>query len=205
MNSMRRVSLPPQGLREHDATPSQVDSTREAIIERVPELERLRPHGPRAVELAAEATAALHDAINGHAVEYCGNREPKYFREMLRGERPITWEDTGRLAIETPARLAEGLKPFLLAIAEGAPQALVAILADVAPVAGFHLAPGSRPRVDAIDAAAGLTGLAGPTAEAVIRDARDGSIDDRAGHLDRIRALKEQVAQLEAAVSAEVA
>jgi hypothetical protein len=124
-----RTKVPP-------AAPSQADASRERILTRCPDLERVSPD---AVDLAAEAVAALHEALNGHAIEYAGNRPASYFRRQVRGEEALTAEDLARLAIQAPAALVAWLCPLLRAVAHGAPQEMTAALAQVIPLVDERL------------------------------------------------------------------
>ncbi len=94
---------------------------------------------PAAIDLAAEAVAALHATVNGHAAELAGNRPAPVFREQLRGLRPLTAEDLARLAAQAPATLLAWLCPFLRAVAHGAPHELTAVLTQVIPLVDERL------------------------------------------------------------------
>jgi hypothetical protein len=129
-------------------SPTQFDVTRDAIITRCPGLERICPD---AVDLAAAATAGLHDAINGRATALAGNRPPKHFREQLRGEDALTGEDIARLALQAPADVVAWVLPILKAIAHGAPNELAGVLIEVTPLLDERLQQ-TREQLAQIDA-----------------------------------------------------
>src|SRR5687767_8463422 len=118
------------------AAPSLTDAARDEIAARCVDLDRICPE---AIDIAAEAVAALHETLNGHAIEYAGNRSASYFRRQIRGEEALTAEDLARLALQAPAALVAWLCPLLRAVAHGAPQEMTAVLTQVIPLVDERL------------------------------------------------------------------
>jgi len=113
MNSnLRRLTASEQGPQEDQVTP--LDRFRDALAVRCTELES---SAPEALDLAAEVLAELHANLAGRASATAGARAPKYRREQLRGEHPITLEDLAALALEAGTALGPALD--LLARAAG--------------------------------------------------------------------------------------
>lgn len=167
--------------------PAQVDKAREKTIERFPILERMCPDG---LESSVEAISALHRSINGHAADLCGNRSPKDFREILRAEAPITGEDLGRLSVQAPADLAAYLRVLTLRVAEREPEVIRELLAELAPMVGLtvaDLSPALAP-AEALEALAVLDEAKTDLAAAVIRDLKDGRLDEN--HSVRARGVE---------------
>lgn len=106
-------------------------AARERILARNADLERVCPD---AVDLSADAIAALHVRLGGRAGELAGDRTEHYFRALLRADKPITGEDLARLAIQAPADVVAWFGPLLGAIAHGAPHELAHLLCDVVPL-----------------------------------------------------------------------
>lgn len=142
---------PGTGRKEALAPLSQSDVCRENIVARNADLERICPD---AVDLVADATAALHDSINGRAADLAGDRAPRYFRDQLRGSRALTADDLGRLAVQAPADLCAWLSPILVAVAHGAPYELTAALQGVVPTIDGRL-QNTREQLAEIEASIG--------------------------------------------------
>jgi hypothetical protein len=97
------------------------------------DLERICPD---ALDLDALARAYLTVEVNGHSPELAGNRGETYFRDQLRNVRVMTTDDVCRLVVQAPAVAVAWLRPLLQSIAAAAPDALGALLADLAPLVG---------------------------------------------------------------------
>lgn len=117
-------------------SPGQAAEARERILARNERLERVCPD---AVDLSAEAIAALHERLHGRAAEIAGDRSEKYFCALLRADKPITGEDLARLAIQAPADVVAWFAPLLLMIAHGAPHELTRLLEDLVPLLDTRL------------------------------------------------------------------
>ncbi len=196
---MRAVFATAQDSPDASASPSRFDKTREAIIERCPKLEDL---SSRAVDITARFISALHAAVNGHATDYAGFREPDYLRKQLRGEaHPITAEDLGWLGEHAPAELLEGIRVLLGDLAALHPEATANVLARVAPLVGCVVEPQKGGSVgDALDASAALMDEAVAAGTALVRDARDGRVDEPEAHLARLQRVKVMVVNAEASI-----
>lgn len=94
-----------QGPDAPDVTPT-ADRVRDTLAVRCGELEMGRPE---VLDLVAEALAVLQARLAGRVASLAGNRSPKYMRETLRGEHPLTLEDLARLAIDVPTAVAPAL------------------------------------------------------------------------------------------------
>jgi hypothetical protein len=152
-----------------DPATRQLDVNREEIIARCPDLERLCP---AAVDLDAEMTAALHERINGHAVDIAGYRGPAVFREQLRALRPMTIEDVARLAIQAPADLVALVRPLLLEMAARAPEDVSGLLAEVSA----QLQPPSPPSPH--DGIRSVVETTSKLVSGLVADAADGTVDE---------------------------
>jgi hypothetical protein len=139
---------------------------------------------PRALDLAAEATAALHGALHGDATAHRGDRSARYFRGQLTGENAIAVEDLCRLVVEAPAAVAAALR-------------------HLARAAGYRLEPLGETAGTVATEGADVSEAAGKLAAALMRAIEDGQISlPEAEHLEgRVGDLKSQVAELEAALA----
>lgn len=102
--NLRPVEASSQGPAEDHVAPQ--DRLRDALALRCAEMEAA---APEALDLAAQVLAELHARLAGRASATAGTRAPKYRREQLRGEHPITLEDLAWLAQNAPTALGPAL------------------------------------------------------------------------------------------------
>lgn len=132
----------PQVSSEPTVTPR--DRVRDTLAGRCPEMEG---SNPEALEITADVLAVLQAGLAGRASNLCGNRHPSYFREQLRGERPLTLEDLARLTAEAPTVLGPALDSLarltgyrLVANDVPGPDSLAEALAQMQEIAGMFFA-----------------------------------------------------------------
>lgn len=94
---------------------------------------------PEALDLDALAKAHQFVEVNGHSVDLAGNRPVNYFRELLRNLRTQTTDDLCRLVFQAPAVAVAYVRPLMLTLARLVPDAVAAVLAEVAPLVGKTL------------------------------------------------------------------
>ena len=82
------------------------DRIRDAIAERSPRLDGI---APKAIDLAADVLAVLHQQLHGRAASLHGHRSAKARREQLRGEDALTIEDLAYLTLEAPRAIVLAL------------------------------------------------------------------------------------------------
>ena len=171
-----------QGSGAEDSAPGR-DRIRDALAIRCAEAEA---HCPEALDLCAEALAALHDELSGCASEarIRGPRAPKYHREQLRGEHATTVEDLARYSME-------------------APRALIAIVRVLALRCGHRVEPIDHIPVRLSEASALVSERHSAVEASLHRAQDDGRVDPvEAGRIRaKLRGMKHAVTALDASLA----
>jgi len=148
----------------------------------------LGEHSPRALDLAAIALAAMHEAAHGHVPAIRSDRQVRFRSMQLVGERALPIEDLVAISIEGPVGRAVAL----------------AALRRLAGPLGYLLVAEDAGAAEVSEALAGVAESHGTAIAVVARAlANDGRVDaDEAATIEpHIQSLKSQVASLETAVA----
>jgi len=164
--------------------PDHTDPVRDSLAEHHQHLDRLCP---AALDVAAQAHAALHQHLTGIASQLCGARSPDHFRQALRGERNLSIVDLAFLAVQPMSE----------------PRAAVAaMLAVLAHEVGCRVTPTGQGAPILGSACALLIETFGVSLGAVERAREDGRIDEteRPQVIAALEGLQRRVAELLEAV-----
>ena len=104
---------------------------------------------PAALDLEAGAVDALHAALHGCAAQTNGTHTPEYWREALRGIRPVQLSDLCRLATEPTKEPCAAARAVVLVLA-------AAVGLELAPTQGR---PTKGAWIEAAEALEALTAL----------------------------------------------
>jgi hypothetical protein len=134
------LSTRPQVVAVVDTPLTQSTRIRQNIVSR-PTGQALERTCPAAVEIVTDQHVALHGHLNGHAVDYAGNRGESYFRDQVSAVRVLTNEDEARLVVQAPAPMVSYYLPPMKELAQRAPEDFALALAALAPTVGCALTP----------------------------------------------------------------
>lgn len=148
--------------------------------------QELQRYSPAALDLAAAGLAGAHDAAYMHMRALRGDRDERFRRYQLTGERGLPLEDLACIALEGELGAAVAL-PILREFAR-------ALGYELRPVAGEAL-PQAEAKAQLLLATAGLIA-------ALDRFMADGRLDatERVQALEGLNAVKARVASLEASL-----
>lgn len=169
-----------------DPQESPADQIRDRIAARS---QRMDARYPKALDLEASVTEALHRSLHGVASLTAGTHAPEHWREALRGQRPIQVADLCRLATEPGREGREAVRAAVRVLAE-------AVGLEVGPASG-------RDDRGLIVEAAEVATAASRLVLAVGEALADGGVEpqERAVLLDHAQAVKREVADVEAALN----
>lgn len=147
--------------------------------------QELASHSPAGMSLAAAVLAAMGRTANGHTPDIRCDRQVRYRLLQFDGSKPLPVEDLAAIALE-------GDLGHTVAVAG---------LRVLAEACGFALTPIDAREADVLDAGADLIEAASVTGAALIRDARDGRIDEPEAHRARLARVEKAAADIRAAIA----
>lgn len=105
--------------------------------------EDLEEFCPDAIDVAAELTASIHQALHGEATAHRGDRTPRFWRGVLTGDHELGVCDLARLSIERPDAVRPAVS--ILALTLGCRlESLGAAVGSIAAEAADVVESGSR-------------------------------------------------------------
>jgi hypothetical protein len=158
------------------------------IKDRRPELAEHVPSGEPGVTLAARVIHAMKTKANGHTPDLRLDRQKRYRGFQFDGSKALPIEDVTAIAFESDLGrevVLDGLR----------------VLAEAL---GYGLTPLQVTTADVLDAGTDLMDEAVAAGAALLRDAKDGTIDEPEAHRARIAKVEGTLAEIKASITPRV-
>lgn len=149
------------------------------------DFEDLAIHNPEAIRLAALVIKAMQDRANGHTPDIRVDRQIRHRQLQLSGEKRLPLVDVVAIALENDLGREVALDGL---------RVLVGAL-------GYSLAPLDARPADVLDASADLMVESAAASAALVRDARDGQIDQPEAHRANLAKVESTLADIKAAIT----